>query len=143
MLKRSSLFVDTSGWACLLNRNDPLHPSMRTIYEGAIKRKRTIVTTNLVLTELVPLLETRAKHITRVEILAYVDALRVAPFISIMHVDEQLDSDAWDTRKRYQDKKWSVVDAASFVVMRRHGITEALTTNHHFEQAGFARVPQA
>jgi hypothetical protein len=25
----------------------------------------------------------------------------------------------------------------SFVVMREHGITEALTGDHHFEQAGF------
>lgn len=27
--------------------------------------------------------------------------------------------------------------APSFVVMRKHGILEALTTDHHFEQAGF------
>ncbi len=43
--------------------------------------------------------------------------------------------------KRFQDKGWSLVDAASFVVMRRHGMTEALTTDHHFDQGGFTRLP--
>jgi predicted nucleic acid-binding protein len=35
---------------------------------------------------------------------------------------------------------WSLVDCASFVVMRQQGIVEALTTDHHFEQAGFVRL---
>jgi predicted nucleic acid-binding protein len=36
-----------------------------------------------------------------------------------------------------QDKDWSLVDCASFIIMQRRGITETLTTDHHFEQAGF------
>jgi predicted nucleic acid-binding protein len=39
------------------------------------------------------------------------------------------------------DKSWSLVDATSFVVMRRFGIGEALTPDHHFEQMGFTRLP--
>jgi predicted nucleic acid-binding protein len=35
------------------------------------------------------------------------------------------------------DKAWSLTDCTSFVVMRQHRLTEALTTDHHFEQAGF------
>ncbi len=42
--------------------------------------------------------------------------------------------------KSRQDKEWSLVDCASFVVMQQRGIFEALTSDHHFEQAGFVRL---
>jgi predicted nucleic acid-binding protein len=32
------------------------------------------------------------------------------------------------------------VDCASFVVMQQSGLAEAVTTDHHFEQAGFVRL---
>lgn len=35
------------------------------------------------------------------------------------------------------DKDWSFIDRISFTVMQDRGITEALTADHHFEQAGF------
>lgn len=35
------------------------------------------------------------------------------------------------------DKQWSLTDCISFVVMRQHGLSEALTGDHHFEQAGY------
>lgn len=38
---------------------------------------------------------------------------------------------------KYSDKEWGLVDCLSFVVMAEHGLTEALTADMHFEQAGF------
>jgi predicted nucleic acid-binding protein len=35
------------------------------------------------------------------------------------------------------DKNWSLTDCTSFVVMKEHGLTDALTTDRHFAQAGF------
>ena len=38
------------------------------------------------------------------------------------------------------DKEWSLCDCTSFVVMQELGITEALSTDHHFDQAGFTAL---
>jgi uncharacterized protein len=38
------------------------------------------------------------------------------------------------------DKAWSLTDCISFVVMGERGLTEALTSDHYFEQAGFTAV---
>jgi predicted nucleic acid-binding protein len=35
------------------------------------------------------------------------------------------------------DKSWSLTDCLSFIVMQERGLTDALTADHHFEQAGF------
>jgi predicted nucleic acid-binding protein len=43
-----------------------------------------------------------------------------------------------DLYQNRDDKEWSLTDCISFVVMTREGITEALTGDHHFEQAGFS-----
>ena len=36
-----------------------------------------------------------------------------------------------------RDKSWSLTDCISFVAMKQHQITEALTADQHFEQGGF------
>jgi predicted nucleic acid-binding protein len=44
---------------------------------------------------------------------------------------------------RRLDKEWSLCDAVSILVMQARHITEALSTDHHFEQVGFVRLLKA
>lgn len=61
--------------------------------------------------------------------------------MDIVYVSQTTDDEAWALLKARPDKEWSLVDAASFVVMRQYGMTEAITTDHHVDQAGFIRLP--
>jgi len=133
------IFGDTSGWGCLANPNEPFHLLAKQIYRDIRQRRGLIVTTNYVLAELVSLLriKMRLPHST---IVGFINDLKVSPIVKIVHIDPVLDAEAWDLFQRRPDKTWSLVDCASFVVMQKRGITEALTSDVHFEQAGFVRL---
>ncbi|HZW34899.1 MAG TPA: hypothetical protein VFF52_29520 [Isosphaeraceae bacterium] len=66
--------------------------------------------------------------------------LRAATWVDIIHIDSALDLAAWALWLSRPDKDWSLVDCASFVIMPRQGLTESLTADHHFDQAGFIRL---
>lgn len=132
------IFGDTAGWACLINPREPFHNLAQSIYRKAREQRRRIITTNFVVAELVSLLlSMRLSHST---IVGFIKDLKSSPLVEIVHIDPALDAEAWDLFQRRPDKRWSLVDCASFVVMQRRGMTEALTTDVNFEQAGFIRL---
>lgn len=141
MPSKSDLFVDTSGWMCYIDQHSPLHSAASGTIVDAIRRHRRIVTTNYVIAELVALLSMSRYGISRVEIIKRINAIKSDPNLDIMHVDEATDAEAWKLLETRPDKDWSLVDATSFVLMKRFGMTNALTTDHHFVQAGFVRLP--
>jgi predicted nucleic acid-binding protein len=57
--------------------------------------------------------------------------------VEIVYMTPSLFASALALYKQMDDKQWSLVDCLSFVVMREHGITAALTSDRHFIQAGF------
>jgi predicted nucleic acid-binding protein len=133
------IFADTSGWAAVFGRTDPFHALARFLIEQWDTDGVQVVTTNYVLAELVSLL-TRPMRISRPHQVTMLDSIKSAPWVEVVHIDPDLDAEAWALFRRYTDKEWSLVDCASFVVMRQRGITDALTTDRHFEQAGFRRL---
>lgn len=78
--------------------------------------------------------------IPRSKMIAFIDALKQSPLVEVIHVDPLLDEKAWQLLKSREDKGWSLTDCTSFVVMEERHINEALTTDRHFEQAGFIRL---
>lgn len=130
------LFADTAGWGHLVDRSQVHHGRAASVYRHARQQGRTFVTTNYVLTELVALL-TGPLRVPRPQIIAFIEGMKASPYINIVHIDPTLDEQAWRLFTDRPDMEWSLVDCASFVVMRQHGLVEALTMDHHFEQAGF------
>ena len=141
LITPAGLFVDTSGWADSVLRNTPDHAAMEAFFKQTVADRRTLITTNYVVAELVALLTTRSRA-SRPQILALVNSLKRMPNLRIIHIDPALDDEAWSLLERQPDKDWSLVDAASFVVMRHLSIAQAFTTDQHFVQAGFVRLPE-
>jgi predicted nucleic acid-binding protein len=135
----AEIFADTSGLGNLADPKQPFQSLAASLYRTARNQNRKVVTTNYVLAELVALL-TSPLRFSRASIVAFIDDLKASPYVEVVPVDAALDDEAWQLLKSRQDKDWSLVDCASFVVMTRRGIMEALTTDHHFEQAGFVRL---
>jgi uncharacterized protein len=135
----ADLFVDTAGWGHLVDQSQEHHGQAAAIYRTARQQQRGIITTNYILTELVALL-TSPLRIPRPQIVAFINGLKMSPHIEIVHVNPTLAAQAWQLLTQRQDKTWSLVDCSSFVIMQERGISEALTTDHHFEQAGFIKL---
>ena len=132
----SDLFVDTSGWANLIDVSQPFHSLSVKIYQNMRSQKHKIITTSYIITELIALLSSPLR-IPRPKAIAFIQSLKTSPYIEVIHISKEIDTKAWELLMQRQDKEWSLVDCSSFIVMQESKITESLTSDHHFEQAGF------
>ena len=123
-------FADTFYFLALLNRRDSAHLSAVNHSRGP----EGILTTEWVLTELADALASRTK---RQEFKIVYEFLRSDPHVEIVPSDPGLFRQGIEFYLARNDKDWSLTDCISFVIMKQHGIGEALTGDHHFEQAGF------
>jgi uncharacterized protein len=127
------VFADTFYFLALLNKHDQAHA--KAVNLSALIDK--LITTEWVLTELADgLASSRHRNMfaqTRQELLADADAQTI-PFEKQLYDEGIL---LYDTRP---DKVWSLTDCISFVTMKRESITDVLTGDHHFEQAGFVAL---
>jgi predicted nucleic acid-binding protein len=128
------MLIDTSGWLCSLDDRDKRHKEAKRIFESA----RRLITHSYVISELVPLCEKR--RFSRSRTLRFIDELLGDPTVDIIWVDLALTRSSNALLRSREDKNWSLCDAVSFLIMESEGIVEALTTDHHFEQAGFVKL---
>ena len=128
------MFIDTSGWLCLYHKDEPEHREAVELYQNAVIR----ITTSYVLAEFVPLAQVRG--FPRAKNLEFSQRILDSAEIEIIWIDENLHRQAVALLRERADKKYSLCDAVSFVVMRQRGISESLTTDKHFRQEGFVRL---
>lgn len=130
------LFVDTSGWYDLLFSGSPSHAE---ILELVRRPHARFVTSTYVLDELVALLLVRSDHATAVRAGAQI---RKAAEVRLEHPDAAEEHKAWSLFLDRPDKRYTLTDCLSFVMMRRLGIDTAVATDRHFRQEGFATLPR-
>lgn len=128
------MLIDTSGWLCVYHKDEPEHAEAVKFYDAA----RSHLTHSYVLAEFVPLAQTR--RFPRQSNLNFSQRILDDEEIELIWVDENLHRQAVKLLQDREDKTYSLCDAVSFVLMRERGITDALTTDKHFEQEGFVRL---
>lgn len=127
-------FADTFYFLALLNARDEAHEKA---VQYSVLSRRPFVTTGFVLIEVADgLAGTGARSVfgtlrSRLELDRR--ALVIAP-------SEELFDRGADLYASRPDKGWSLTDCISFVVMQDLGLRDALTADHHFEQAGFVAL---
>jgi len=127
------VFIDTSYILALVNTADQYHERARA---AASQITPPFVTTEAVLTEIGNAL---SKQPWRSLGIATLRNLRNATDIQIVFEADLFDRAVTFYSSR-PDKEWGLTDCISFVIMQERGLSQVLTTDHHFEQAGFQIV---
>ena len=128
------VFADTYYYLALANSRDAGH-------ERALATSRQyhghVFTTPWVLTEVADALAAPDQRHIFVAMLA---DLETDIHTTIVPPTSRLFQAGCELYEERPDKGWSLTDCISFVVMGQHGISHALTADHHFGRAGFVAM---
>lgn len=126
-----SIFIDSSYILALVNTHDEFHK--------IAKRLANEINTKLVTTEaiLVEIGNALSRLQWRELSIATLNDLRNDESVEVIPISPKLFTKALKLYSSRLDKEWGMTDCISFVVMKDRKLTDALTTDHHFEQAGF------
>ena len=126
-----TVFADSFFFMAQLNADDEVHVQA-TAFTASFEGK--LITTEWVLAEVG---DAFSRPPNRERFVRFYEQLASMPDIAIVSVSL---AEGFELFANRPDKEWSITDCMSFVVMAREGITEALTGDHHFEQAGFVAL---
>jgi predicted nucleic acid-binding protein len=127
------VFADTYYYLALVNPGDTGHAKAAAF---ARSTPRPMVVSDWVITELADGLCSVANRPVFTRLLSVIKG----PPTTVIPYDSALMDRGLALFASRADKEWSLTDCVSFLVMNDHGITEALTADHHFEQAGFVAL---
>ena len=126
-----TVFADTFAFIAWLNPRDAAH-SLVTAYLEQFSGR--LLTTEWVLMELADALSAPE---ARGAVAEFLQAIRSDPMFDIVGYGPATYQAGFDLFVARSDKAWSLTDCISFAAMTERGLTDALTADHHFEQAGF------
>lgn len=130
-------FADTSYFVALLSPNDLNH---RRAHGLSGELRRPVVTSEYVVVEVGNFFSAPA---VREKFKGFMGVVDMDQRTQIIPATSSLLRRAVDLFVGRRDKSWSLTDCTSFVIMQDQGLTDALTADHHFEQAGFHALLKA
>lgn len=126
------LLLDTVFIQALLNRNDQYH-AQASAFLPTVGKAAMVWITEAVLTEVANALSS----FNRGGAARFIQQCYTTRNVHIVSVDTELLKRGLELYGARTDKQWSLTDCISFVVMRENGVSEAVTADRHFVQAGF------
>ncbi len=129
------IFVDSSFWIALRNRQDRNHSEAAVLVRA--RADAGLTTSNQVRGETWTYLRRRAGHAAAV---GFLDALARSPRVQLISVNERQEQQAIRWLRQHDEREYSFVDATSFVLMRELRIREALAFDGDFSAAGFVEL---
>ena len=133
----TEIFLDTSFAIALSSVPDRHHSQAMAIAAELTRQKTKLVTTQAILLELGNALSKARYRKAAIQLLT---SLETDLNVTIIPITTQLYSRAFELFKTRLDKEWGLVDCISFTVMSDRNISDALTADEHFSQAGFRRL---
>jgi predicted nucleic acid-binding protein len=128
------IFADAGYWIALVHPRDPLHAKAQEA--SASVSDAQVVTSQMVLVEVLNAFAGQGA-LFRQTAGKLAQELQSGPSVSIVQQTSAQFHQALALYERRADKGWSLTDCASFIIMQKQKITDALTEDRHFEQAGF------
>ena len=125
------VFADTFYFLALANPRDESHAKCVAFSQST---DRPVVTTGWILMELGDAL---SRGPDRAVFSALLNDVAQNPDTTLLPASQELFDKAVALFIAGPDKEWSLTDCTSLIVMQERGLTEALTSDHHFRQAGF------
>jgi len=123
--------IGTVYVVALVNRSNQWHG--QAVSSVSTFTRNYFVVTDAILLEIGSALAGRFRQ----RVIDSIRSFMEAPNIEIMYVTPDLFERGFAFYAERPDKEWSLVDCISCDVMRMLGISQVLTFDHHFAQAGF------
>jgi uncharacterized protein len=133
-LMQAEVFLDTAYAIALSSPPDQFHARAVELAEQLEALGTRLVTTRAILLEIGNALSKPRYRQAAMQLLA---ALEADPNVDIVPLSESLYARALQLHRERSDKEWGLTDCVSFLVMQDRSLIETLTTDEHFQQAGF------
>jgi predicted nucleic acid-binding protein len=134
------IFVNSSGWLALYNRNDPNHPAARALWESLRTQQVRFVTTDYVLDQVYTALKVfgslqaaRAVH----------ELISRSELVRLFMVDSVIFERAWRIFVEDEQPHWTFTDCINYAVVQYTGASRVFTFDPSFNATGMAIIPNA
>ena len=126
------LLLDTVFVQALLNRRDQYHAQAQA-FLPRVRTAAEVWVTEAVLIEVGNALSA----VNRTAAVKFIEQCYRTANLQVVSVDTPLLTRALQLYHERPDKTWGLTDCISFVVMQEQGLTDAVTADEHFIQAGY------